>query len=469
MVGSGQGPVDRASGTGVAKVRQRLKEILDSARFVPTRRLAIAVLVTAPVWLLSGSEHGLVVSWAVTAALILAVTVDGALSPARASLAVDRVLPSTVGVGDEAAGSYEVHSTWRLPVRGLLFDRLPRGVERLSPAPAALRMTAGRTALVPLIVRGRERGLFPTGPIVLRVLGPLGLLQRTLRYDPGDEITVAPSMAGVRRLRLLSLQRRLPLAGVRAIRRRGEGTTFANLREYALGDDPRHVDWKATARRRKLITREYTVEQGQSLVLAIDAGRMMTQLSGTMSRFEYALASALVLADVAVHSGDQVGLLVFDDQVRTFIPPMRGGPALQRIRDALIPARASMVEPDYAAAFRALAARHRKRSLIILYSDVIDTRASHAVIAHTVRSAAHHLPLLVALRNDALVETAQPTARLSTAALYRSAAAEELLTAREEALTAMRRAGVSVVDVSPQAMGAAVVNRYLEIKARGSL
>jgi uncharacterized protein (DUF58 family) len=328
---------------------------------------------------------------------------------------------------------------------------------------------AGAATDIPVAIVGRTRGRHALGPVVLRASGPLGLAQRSLEYPLADQITVAPSLAGIRRYRLLALQHRLRDAGVRAVRRRGEGTTFEALREYVAGDEPRHLDWKASARRGRLITRQYTVEQGQTIVVAIDAGRLMTQLAGPVSRFEHALSAALVLADVAVGSGDRVGCLVFDDQPRVFVPPGRGRGALAAIREALIPANASMVEPDYASAFRTLAARNRKRSLIVLFSDVIDPRASHALIAHTSRSAVRHLPLVVALRNDELAEAAVPQEHSSSTRLYESAAAEELLSARDEALRTMRKAGVSVLDVSPRQMSAAVVNRYLEIKARASL
>jgi uncharacterized protein (DUF58 family) len=301
------------------------------------------------------------------------------------------------------------------------------------------------------------------------VAGPLGLVRRTVRWSADDRVTVAPSIAGVRRFRLLARQHRQRDAGVRAVRRRGEGTSFAGLREYVVGDDPRRIDWKATARRQAVITREYDVEQGQTVLLAVDAGRLMTQFAGAQPRFEYALSSALVLADVAVQSGEQVGLIVFDDEVRAFVPPARGRAALRLVRDALVPVRASMAEPDYAAAFRTVATRHRKRALVVLFTDVIDARASQALIAHTTRGAVRHLPLVVALRNDELLRATSSAAAPSSSALYESAAAEELVAAREDALARMRRAGVSVVDVSPQAMTAAVINRYLEIKARAGL
>jgi uncharacterized protein (DUF58 family) len=437
--------------------------------FLPTQRLALVVALLSPVWLLSGTDRGPAIIAIVLILLVLAVFIDVITIPARWQLEVTRALPAQVGLGDPVEGSYRVVSRAKRALRVQLFDRLPvvltieraRSDQQVVPPEGEISLPFGIT--------GRERGEWPLGPIGVRVDGALGLMRRTIRNEPGDSVLVVPSMTGVRRLRLLAIQHRLRDAGVRNIRRRGEGTSFANLREYVTGDDPRHVDWKATARRRKLITREFTVEQGQTVMIAIDAGRMMTQLSEGVPRFEYALSSAMLLADVAAQSRDNVGVLLFDDEIRAFVPATRGKQALERIRQALIPAAASMAEPDYATAFRLLSERHRKRSLIVLFTDVIDPRASRALIAHTARSASRHILLVVALRNDHLIDTAVPDARESAAELFESAAAEELVAAREEALLRMRRAGVQVLDVSPAAMTPAVINRYLEIKARGSL
>jgi uncharacterized protein (DUF58 family) len=285
---------------------------------------------------------------------------------------------------------------------------------------------------------------------------------------PEDSLLVTPSVASVRKFRLLALQHRLFEAGVRAVRQRGDGRSFASLREYVLGDDPRHIDWKATARRHKTIAREFTVEQSQTVFCLIDSGRSMTQLAGTFTRFEHALSAALVLTDVAANAGDRVGTLVFDDEVRVFVPAQRGQAALRAVRNALVPVRATLTEPDYAAAFRFLATRQRRRALIVFFTDVIDTRASRALLAHVARSAARHLVVVVALRNDAIATASVPSTR-DEQALYESAAAEELIAARAEAIERMRASGVTVLDVSPTGMTAAIVNRYLEIKARGTL
>ncbi len=436
---------------------------------LPTRRLALAVTLLAPLWLLSAIPGGWQWPALAVAALIAAVVADAFTLPAGWQLELERRTPETVGLGDESAAEYVIRGRTGRAMRAALFDLLPSAVTSPEPRGGPLTIPSSGELVLPITLAGRARGRHALGPAVLRVAGRLALVQRTYRFALDDRIIVAPSLAGVERYRLLTLQHRLREMGVRAIRRRGEGSNFASLREYVIGDDPRRIDWKATARRQKLITREYTVEQGQTVMIAVDAGRMMTQLSAGIPRFEYALSSATLLADVAVQSGDNVGLLLFDDEVRAFVAPARGSEALQRVRQALIPAVATMTEPDYASAFRLLAARNRKRSLIVLFTDVIDPRASHALIAHTGRSAMRHLLLVVALRNDRLVEATVPARGASSTALYESAAAEELVLAREEALARMRRAGVSVIDVSPQVMTAAVINRYLEIKARASL
>ena len=434
----------------------------------PTRLLAVIVASLAPLWLLSGNQFGFLIAASAFGTIALAALADFLLAPSLRNVRLAREIPRSVGIGDDSRGSYRVVSEWPIKVTAELFDSFPRSLGRHTSIDQ-FELPPMQEESLPFTFTPVIRGEHEVGPAVVRVTGPLGLMRRTLRYSPAERIVVTPSMAGVRRYRLLALQHRLRDAGVRVVRRRGQGTNFASLREYAVGDDPRHMDWKATARRRKLITREYSIEQGQTIMIAVDAGRMMTQLSGNLPRFEHALSSALVLTDIAVHSKDQVGLIIFDDEVRAFVPPAHGRLALESVRAALTVAQPTLVEPDYAMAFRTLEARHRKRSLIVLFTDVIDSRSSQAIVAYTSRSAVRHLPLVVALRNDQLMAAAQPSKVQTSTTLFESAAAEELVSAREGALLRMRRAGVSVLDVSPTGMTAAVVNRYLELKARASL
>lgn len=462
-------------------------------------RLALLIALAAPFWLWRAGEYGIVpgaVALLVVLGLVLA---DLVLSVHPSMLTAERVLDDRLPLGEVAEGRWKVSSRSARGLKVELFDEWPAALERQTesgeawplqdprkaPEPqAVLRVPPAGEASQEFWLVPRERGTHSFGRIALRVPGPLGLTRRTARVDATMEVLVTPSLAGVRHYRLLALHHRLREAGVRAVRRRGEGTSFSSLRDYVPGDDPRRIDWKATARRSRLTTREQDVEQGQTIIIAVDAGRRMLQMAGDRPRFEHALNATLVLADVAAQSGDRVGLLVFDDMIRAWVPPARSGAALERIREALIPIRSSMAEPDYAAAVRTLTARHRKRALVVIFTDIVDARSAQALAGHLTRGGARHLPLIVALRDDSLLDVAAGRTRLAEAAAvgaaapdqwgsapeaYERAAAEELLLSREEALIRMRRSGASVVDVSPRTMAGAVVNRYLELKRRGTI
>ena len=436
-------------------------------RFAPTPRLAAVVAAASLLWLAPGGG-GLAAELGIVAIAVVA-AFDWLRLPVRRLLTVTRIAPGSTGIGDRVDGTYELESRCPRALTVELYDRLTGQVQGGVGRTTVVLGPSG-IASVPFGVTGMARGRAVLGAVGLRVSTTLGLVSVRYTVPLADEMLVTPSVSGVRRLRLLAMQHRLDVVGIRALRRRGEGRGFAGLRDYVLGDDPRAIDWKATARRAKLTTREYTIERSQTVITLIDAGRNMTQLAGRYTRFEHALSSALVLTDVAVTAGDRVGTLVFDDEVRAFVPALQSRGALRRVRDAFVPLTPTLREPDYAAAFRFLATHQRKRALIVFFTDVIDARASQALVAHVTRSAAHHLALVVALRNDAVFDAALlRAAGGGEAGAYETAAAEELIEAREGALERMRRAGVVVLDLSPRVMTAGVVNRYLELKGRGAL
>ncbi len=447
---------------------RQLRRVAQSLlRFAPQRRLAWLAAGIAPVWLLP-APFGVYAGVGAALLVIVAVAIDVLRLPPRAALGVEREFAPSVGIGDEVEGSYTVFNRSARALQVELHDQLPPLVEG-GVQSIALRVPGATTQRVVATIRGKVRGTGALGLVGVRVATSLGLVSARYTFETADAIRVMPSLAGVRRYRLLAMQHHLDAMGIRVLRHKGQGQAFARLREYVRGDDPRHIDWKATSKKGKFITREFTVERSQTVITLVDAGRGMTQLSGEFSRFEHALSAALILTDVASSSGDRVGTLVFDDEVRAFVPPQASKGALALVRDAFIPVFATSREPDYASAFRFLAAHQRKRALVVFFTDVIDVRASQALLAHVTHSAARHLVLVVALRNDALFEAAAPSDGASTAQLFESAAAEEVIQAREAALERMRRAGVVVLDVSPQTMTAGVVNRYLELKARGAL
>jgi uncharacterized protein (DUF58 family) len=282
------------------------------------------------------------------------------------------------------------------------------------------------------------------------------------------EVRVYPALTTLRRRAAVAQALRRREQGRQPLRRLGEGRLFESLRDFVPGDDPRHIDWKATARRRKVITRQFEAERRQHVLLVLDAGRLLTADVAGTARMDYVVQAALELAYAAAQHDDNVGVMVFADGVRHFVAPQRGRRGLKQVLDVLAEVTPTLVEPDYPGAFRYLAARNRKRALTVVFTDVIDRFASEALVANLATLRPRHLPLAVTLRNPELdaIATQRP-AEVRDA--WRKAAAEELLRAREEALSHMRRAGVLVLDVPPARAAEAVVDTYLELKRRGRL
>jgi uncharacterized protein (DUF58 family) len=278
-------------------------------------------------------------------------------------------------------------------------------------------------------------------------------------------VKVYPNVASLARNELGGARAALFELGVRPTQNRGEGSDFESLRDYVPGDSPSDIAWKATARRGRPITRTYQVDRSQSVLIVLDCGRLMTTEVAGLSRLDHAINAALLLSYVAVKQGDTIGLLAFSDTVEAYVPPVRGKAALGRMSEALYRLEARPREASYERACEFLALRHRKRSLIVIVTDVVDNDASSALLAHAARFARRHLPLCVTLKNldlERLATLEPPDER----AAYTQAVALDLLHRRRVALEHLRRSGVDVLDVDPRQLGPRIITRYLELKRR---
>lgn len=391
---------------------------------------------------------------------------DGARA-GDAALSVTREPPPAFSVGRALGVSYRWVLGGRRVQHILIREHFPAPLGGADLPARPLRLIPGdnheRYDVMPL-----RRGAGSGGRIAVRRLGPWGLAWRQLRIEAPWEATVFPRLAGAALKALPSRMARRREAGLRTIRRPGEGRLFESLREWIPGEDTRIIDWKATARRGKPIARVYEDERRQQVLLILDAGRLLTAESDGVPRIEAAIEAALRLAHAAVEHDDDVGILVFADTVQAFAPPARGRRGLRAVLAALAAVEGRLVESDYPSAFRYLAARSRKRALTVLFTDVIDRAASAALVAQTAALRPRHLPVAVTLRDPALerIASARPVSEL---AAFERAAAEELMLARNEALDVMRRQGVTVLDVPPGAAGEAVVQGYHQLKRRGLL
>lgn len=309
-----------------------------------------------------------------------------------------------------------------------------------------------------------HRGAYELGDHHVRYRSPLGLWTRQQRIAARQPVRVYPDVQAVRVYEALArADREVEL--VRAVRRRGGESEFECLREYTRDDEYRSIDWKATGRRRKLISRQYQLERNQSIVFALDCGRGMTPRVGALPAFDHALNAALMLGYVAARGGDQVGITTFAEDVRAFVAPTAGAGAVRRLVRGSFDEHPELVETNYSASFLRLGAQLRKRSLVVVFTRIIDDRAAAELLAVTRSLWPRHLPLVVLLRDAELDELASPETP-QVGDLYVAAAAAELLAWRDKLVRELQRAGALVLDVRPEDITPHLVRRYLDVKTR---
>jgi uncharacterized protein (DUF58 family) len=313
--------------------------------------------------------------------------------------------------------------------------------------------------------RPRHRGTFRFGDLHTRQRGPLGLVERRGRVDAAIDVKVYPDLREIRRYEI-TLRRGLAYdAGQRRARTPGAGSLFARLRDYGPDDDPRSISWTATARRGRPIAVEYETERQQRLLILLDAGRMMSSTLGTLTKLDHAVNTALMLAYVGAAKGDEVGLLGFADDVRSYLPPRRGRGQFLRITEELRRIAVTTTESDYRSALEFLRARAARRALIVLFTDLVDEEASRSLVAAVTRLAGNNLVLCCLLADPELAEVA---ARIpdSSVALYERVVAREVRDTRAKALATLRRRGVHTIDVPSDRLTVATIQRYIELKKR---
>jgi uncharacterized protein (DUF58 family) len=338
----------------------------------------------------------------------------------------------------------------------------------IAEEPAVRSLAPGERATATAPVVPRDRGDALLGTFGVRIVTRLGLAARTTRMTEALPIRVWPDLSLLQQRGSLAQRRRTIAAGLRRLRFRGRGSDFESLREYAPGDAFRDIAWRATARRGKPIVVQQEIERSQTVVIALDAGRLMTPRVGAQRKFDYALAAALTLAGVATAEGDRVGIVAFAGHIVEYVPPGNGAPHAARLIERLHALQPRFEEADYEGAFAFVQRRQTKRSLFVLFTDMFDPVASQALLAHLALLVRRHL-VIVVLLNDAAIANALDHVPRDIDGAYRAAIAMRAADDRALAIAALGRLGVGVIDVAADELSLALVNRYVAVKSRGAV
>jgi uncharacterized protein (DUF58 family) len=372
--------------------------------------------------------------------LLFLMLVDGLALRFAAAIAVDRQVPDSLPLGVWTEVLLRLQPERPLSLRLEVFDHAPPAAE-VEGMPVLAKLQRGQGVEISYRVRALRRGDHPFGRVELLAISPLGIWRRRRWAGEAKPVRVLPNFEPVARYALLALADRLGQMGIRFQRRRGEGLEFRELREYRQGDSLRQIDWKATARWQKAISRQYEEERNQQIVLLLDCGRRLRAQDDDLSHFDHCLNAALLLAWVALRQGDLVG-------------------AVYDLEPTLEPA-------DDQAAAAALLARQRRRALVVVLTNLRDEDVDELQPALKLLCA-RHLVLLASLKEQSLREVLHTEPQSLDQALE-IATTHGYLANRRQAHEKIKGLGAQILDVEPDRLAIEVVNRYLEIKRGGQL
>ncbi len=401
-------------------------------------------------------------------ALISAAIFDAWNSRLPAPVRIERHFGGRFAVGAETEVRIEIANHTARDISLIVKDEYPPQMKLSGAREARVEVEAQTSAALVYELTPPKRGRFEFGSIAVRFLSRWRLVWGQTRVDASIAVKVYPNMRRAREVELRALGTRSFVAARRKSQWRGEGREFESLRDYVRGDEMRHISWTATARRGRLVTRQYQMERDQTILIMLDAGRLMTARIESETKLDSAVHAALALMSAAARAGDNAGLLVFGRRVKAFLPPKRGAEHLDAALEALHAIEPEMIEPSYARAFEFAAANSRRRSLVVVLTDLVDEEGSRELLTSLKLLRPRHLPLVVTIADRDLKAVVREMPE-NERELFTQSVAEEIMYQREAALRLVESQGGLALDVTAAALAPKLLETYLRVKERGLL
>jgi len=436
---------------------------------LPTWRLAAAAVVGAGVVLLLPlrAPAGLLL---VDGGLLLVALADWLRTVRPAELEVTRALPAIVPLGAEAQVTWTIAyqpGRGSRPARVRLADELAPSLQAATRRARLVVPPRGRASAAATI-RPTRHGRFTPAELTLRVEGPLGLVARQgIRSLPGT-LRVYPPFHSKDEAELRINKARILEVGLRSAQGRGGGTEFDSLRDYGVDDEFRRMDWAATARAGKPIVRTYRAERNQTVLLLLDCGRTMAGRVAEVPRLDHAMDAVMMLTAVATRLGDRAGLVAFDAEVRAMVSPGHARDQLTRVTEAMYALEPVLAESDYRGAFATTLARFRRRTMLVVFTELAEQAVAETLLPALPLVARDHLVVVASVTDPQVRGWALATPTEASAA-YRKAAAVAALAERRRTVARLRGLGAVVVDALPGRLAPELADTYLKVKATGRL
>ncbi|MGH9969350.1 MAG: DUF58 domain-containing protein [Pyrinomonadaceae bacterium] len=401
-------------------------------------------------------------------ALLVLAVVDARRGRLPKGVHISREFSGRFAVGAETEVHIKIQNSRPQPISLIIKDEYPPQMKLSGLREARVHLEAQSSATLVYGLTPPKRGRFEFGQTAVRFPSRLKLAWCETKVGQPTSVKVYPNMRRAREAELKALGARSLVSAHRKTSWRGEGREFESLREYVRGDELRHISWTATARRGKLTTRQYQIERDQTILIALDAGRLMTARIEQETKLDSAVHAALALMSAAARAGDNAGVMVFGRRIHSYLPPGRGREHMDAALEALYSVEPEMIEPSYPRAMEFVAANSKRRSLVVLLTDLVDEEGSKELLTSLRLLRPRHLPLVVTIADrdlKAVVRDAPDTVQ----DLFTQSVAEEIMHLREAALRLVESQGGLALDVTAAALAPALLEKYLQVKERGLL
>ena len=382
-----------------------------------------------------------------------------------------RVLGDKLSNGDDNEVQLYLESRYRFGIQVEVIDEIPHQFQRRDVL-FEVSVAPGQTGIITYKLRPTKRGEYEFGAVNVYAASPLGLVRRRFRFDQNRVVPVYPSFLQMRQYELLAIHNRLTEVGVKRIRRVGQSMEFEQTRPYASGDDPRNINWKASARRATggptdtLIVNHFQDERAQQVFCLIDKGRVMRMPFAGLSLLDYAINATLVMSNIALIKHDKAGLITFSNKPGATVPAERRAGHLRTILEVLYRQKTQYLETDYELLYATVRAKIKQRSLLILFTNFETLQGMERQLPYLRGLSKSHLLLVVFFENTELRSYLDAPAA-TTADVYNQTIAEKFQQEKRQIVLELQRYGIQALLTPPQLLTVNTINKYLEFKARG--
>jgi uncharacterized protein (DUF58 family) len=376
----------------------------------------------------------------------------------------ERLLADKLSNGDENEISIYIESFYTFPITLRVFDEIPHQFQRRD-LEFNLRLAPGDQKVIKYTLRPVKRGEYSFGSVNVLVSSSLKLISRRFRFSADKIVPVYPSYIQMRKYELLAISHRLTETGIKKIRRIGHNQEFELIKEYVSGDDFRTVNWKATARRSRLMVNQYQDERSQQVYSLIDKGRVMQMPFQGMSLLDYAINATLVISNIAIKKSDKAGLITFQDKIGNLLPASRINNQMSTIQEVLYNQKTAYLETDFSVLYSTIRRTISQRSLLLLFTNFESIHSLHRQLPYLLNLGKAHLLVVIFFENTELRQlTDNPAETMKE--IYYKAIAERFSFEKKMITKELQKHGIQSILTSPENLTINTINKYLELKAR---